>query len=365
MRLGIIHPFLFRYARGIERFTFNLANALAQQAAEVHLLTWRWPNPVQIDSLGVRVQVHCLPTSRYFAAQAIVPFYVGALLRQACDFVWIFFAGYGEAEALTLVPSQRFGIVLHYPFSQVPHRYREFQRYRLARRADCIVSVSNFVAQGARAALGRESVVIQHGVNTQRFAPDSAARLAGRQALQVAPDAPLLLTVAALEERKGVQWVLRALPFVLEKMPDTAYVVVGDGPYRGELERLVRDLHLGQAVNFLGSQQDVAPYYQAADVSIILARGEASSLSTLESLACEVPVIAARQPPFGELITPECGLQVTEEDAEQVAEAILSLLVDPVRRQALGQAGRARVQAEFTWARAAEGYLHLANSFVS
>src|SRR4051812_5617289 len=107
MRIAFIHPFLFRFPRGIERFLFNLANALARRGVEVEILTWRWPEPVVIDTLDARVRTRVLPTSRYFAARCIIPWYTYHLLRENYDFVWIFFAGYGEAEALALASAVR------------------------------------------------------------------------------------------------------------------------------------------------------------------------------------------------------------------------------------------------------------------
>jgi phosphatidylinositol alpha-1,6-mannosyltransferase len=362
MRVAFIHPFLFRYARGIERYTFNLANALAAQGVEVSLLTWRWQSPVQIDLLDDRVRVHVLPTLRYFAAQAIIPFYVWHLLTHRYDFVWIYFADYGEAMALNGLRQQKFGVVFHYPYAQVPHRYHSFRRTGLARRAAYLVAVSRFVADGVRQALGRESVVIHHGVDTVRFAPDATARVRVRESLGLAADVPLLVTAAALEERKGIQCVLRALPRVIEQFPNAMYLVLGAGPHRAVLEQLACDLQIQEHVRLLGAQADVTPYLQAADVSLILARGEASSLSALESLACEIPVIAARQPPFDELISSEYGVMVDETDANAVTDAIIGVLREPAWRAQMGAAGRARVLADFTWEQLARRYVLLLNS---
>lgn len=357
MRVAFIHPFLYRYARGIERYTFNLANALSRQGVEMSLLTWRWQVPVQIEKLDSSVQVHIMPTSRYYAAAAVVPFYVRELVSNRYDLVWIYFAGYGEAEALTLVRGQRFGIVFHYPSTQVPHRYREFTRYGLARRASRIVSVSRFVADGVREALGRESVVIHHGVDTNRFAPDPLARIRIRKSLNLAPDTNLLATTAALEERKGVQWVLQALPRILCDFPNTTYLIVGDGPYRMTLEAKARELGVDACVRFLGAKEDVTPFYQAADVSLILSHGEASSFTALESMACETPIIAARQKPFDEIVTDNVGMLVDEADSVAVAGAVVALLSDPGKRRLLGQRGRTHALNHFSWTAAAQQYL--------
>jgi glycosyltransferase involved in cell wall biosynthesis len=117
-------------------------------------------------------------------------------------------------------------------------------------------------------------------------------------------------------------------------------------------------------VRFLGEQEDVTPFYQAADVSLILSRGEASSLTALESLACEVPVIVARRPPFDELITDDCGVLVDEEDTDAVAGAVEGMLANPEQRALMGQCGRALVQEKFSWGRAAEEYIKVMASAV-
>ncbi len=115
----------------------------------------------------------------------------------------------------------------------------------------------------------------------------------------------------------------------------------------------------------MGEQEDVTPFYQAADISLILSRGEASSLSALESLACEVPVIAARRQPFDELIKDEYGLMVEEEDAGAIAGVVERLLANPAQRRGMGQCGRAHVREHFTWERAAEKYIRVMKSAVS
>ncbi|MCL4486520.1 MAG: glycosyltransferase family 4 protein [Chloroflexi bacterium] len=361
MRVAFIHPFLFRYARGIERYTLNLANALVQSGIQPHLITWRWPSPVTIESLGPRVETHLLFTSRFYASKVIVPFYLAHLLRWRYDFVWIYFAGYGEAETLALMRNQRYGIVFHYPYEQVPHRYREFRRYGLARRAERIVAVSQLVADGVREALGRESDVISHGVDGLRFHPDVKQRERVRRELGLPSDAHLLVTTAALEKRKGIQHVLGALPLVMQRAPQTYYVVAGDGPDRTFVEQTVGALpgEVSTHVRLVGAQQNVVPYLQAADLFLILARGEASSLAALEALACGVPVIASRSRPFDELIRAEYGAQLDETNHAVLAETVVSLLNDPARRRQMGETGRACMLQSHTWAQVAQDYVKL------
>jgi glycosyltransferase involved in cell wall biosynthesis len=360
MRIAFIHPYLYRFARGIERFLFNLANTLAQLGADVEILTWRWPKAIVIDTLDPRVRVRILPTSRYYAAWFIIPFYTYRLIREGYDFVWIFFAGYGEAEAIALASFVRdvpYGVILHYPYAEVPHRYRELRRFGCVREARRIVSVSRFVADGVREAFGLESTIITSAVDVSRFCRKPEDRDRARQSLGLTSNDCVVVTAAALEPRKGIQHVLSALPAVRTSNPRVKYLVVGEGPYRPDLEQRVRLLGLENVARLIGATPDVLPYYRAADVFALLSHGEASPLAPLEAMAMELPLVVARQRPFDEVVTEGCGVMVAEEDSDEVARAIGSFLTDRAKALAAGRAGRERVCKYFSWKRIAEQYL--------
>jgi glycosyltransferase involved in cell wall biosynthesis len=360
MRIAFIHPFLYRYPRGIERFLFNLSNALARLGVQVEILTWRWPAPQPIDAFDPGVRVRVLPTARYFAARFMVPVYAYYLLREAYDFVWVFFAGYGEAESLSAASAVRdvpYGVTLHFPYSQVPHRYREFRRLGCIRKARQVVATSGYVADGIRQAFDLPSSIIATGVDLERFRPSDEGKRRSRETLGLSPHDGVILTVAALESRKGVQHVLEALPVVREACPRVKYLVLGDGPYRPELEKRIQDLGLAGVARLVGPTVDVLPYYQAADVFALLSHGEAAPIAPLEAMAMELPVVVARQRPFDEIIDDECGVMVPELEPAAVARAIGAFLVNAPRRRAAGAAGRRLVAQRFTWERIAKQYL--------
>jgi 1,2-diacylglycerol 3-alpha-glucosyltransferase len=363
MRIAFIHPFLFRYARGIERYTVNLASALVRNQVEVDILTWKWSPPVAWSELDSQVQVKAFPISRYLTASLVWPFYVSHLLRTSYDHIIIHFADYGETQALKwlllLRPKTPFSIVLHFPYSLVPHRYNSFAKSGLFERARHVIAVSRFVAREAEAFSGRPCNTISHGVDTGRFCPNPEQRLLWRKKLGFDQDAIILLTVAALEKRKGVQEVLAVLPRLLEKQRQIRYVIVGDGPDQAEIESIIVNSHLNNFVRMLPADPEVLPYYQAADIFIIPARGEASSLVTLEALACELPVIASNSPPFDELISPEWGIQIDPLQPEQVIGAIEFLVSSNEMRSKLGQAGREHVARFHRWDAIAGQYREL------
>jgi glycosyltransferase involved in cell wall biosynthesis len=357
---------LFRYPRGIERYTVNLASALARQEAQVSILTWKWPNPLAWPELDPAVRLRAFPTSRYYTPQFIWPFYLLELLKNPSDMVYIFFADYGEAltfKALKLLrPAQPFSLVLHFPAHQVPHRYQAFMKSGLAAKARHIIAVSQLVADQAQEVFHRPCLVITHGVDSECFKPSEEVRQQVRQELGIAENAPVLLTVSALEERKGIAWMLAAMPGLVKHFPDLAYLVIGNGPQHQELENLVRQSGLEDRVKMLPATSEVVRYYQAADLKIILAHGEASSLVTLEALACQLPVVASLHPPFDELISPEWGLQLDEKDTTGLVAAIQALLHNPERRWRMGVAGRHQVLTRHTWEQVSGQYLELVES---
>jgi len=365
MKLAFIHPFQLRLQRGIEVYLWNLALALAQQGSRVDILTWAGPLDVPDYARNPAIKLHTVPYVRYFQAQFGVLYYVYWLLKGNYQHVFVNFAGYGEGLALRLARRMLpipFSVVFHFPPSLVPHRYREFDHWGFLRDAIYLIAVSQATAEEVEKWAGRPCAVIRHGVDVERFHPDALLRVRIRKDLKIGPDEPVLISIAALEERKGIQWVVQAMPKVLEEMPETRYWILGDGPYRCELEKQVRNLNVQNNVLFLGFQRDIEPYLAASDIALLLSWGEASPISILEFTAAGLPVLTSPHQPFPELIQPEWGQMVTEQDAEQVSRAIIRLLSDAAVRITRGAQGRAWATENHAWHQVARQYQTLIGS---
>jgi phosphatidyl-myo-inositol dimannoside synthase len=174
-----------------------------------------------------------------------------------------------------------------------------------------------------------------------------------------APSGMTLLSVARLIPRKGIDTVIRAMP----RLPaEVEYRVVGNGPEEARLRTLAGTHGVGDRVHFLGRLDDnaLADEYRRCTVFVLPARRtldgdlEGYGLVYFEAAAWGRPVIAGRS--GGEVdavVDGETGVLVNGESAEQVAVSISSLLTNPRRLQALGAAGRERVETTHNWARAA------------
>jgi phosphatidylinositol alpha-1,6-mannosyltransferase len=358
----MLSPFQLRLRRGIERYAWSLAQEMALRDVEVDLLTWNWPRPVSWGALHPRVRVRRMPYTRYFMARAAVVHYVYWLLRRRYDWVMLFFAGYGEAEAMRVLRAlrpQRYCVVFHFPYEQAPHRYREFERDELAQRANQRIAVSHSVARDVETQFGGPCAVIGNGVDPRVFQPSTEMRTAMRQKLGLKPDAPMLITAAALEERKGVQCVIRALPLLVNEFPDLCYVVLGEGSYRAQLRAEIEQRGLACHVRLMGNTNDVVSYLAAADVGCLLSYGEAFPISLIELMAMELPVLTSRHAPFAELMKLDWGRMVDEQDTKAVAGELRSLLLNTDSRHSMGKAGRQHVLQCHTWRQVADSYLQL------
>jgi phosphatidylinositol alpha-1,6-mannosyltransferase len=237
---------------------------------------------------------------------------------------------------------------------------RMLARRVISRASRVIANSRNTTRWLARFGVPADAVhVVYPGVDTGRFAPDASA--AARRASLVRSDEVLLLTVSRLQARKGHDLVLRALARLAAKGIPVRYVVVGDGRERPALEQLAASLGVADRVRFTGavSHEDLPSYYAAADLFVLPNRVddgdfEGFGMAFLEAAAAGLPTIGGASGGVPEAIVDgETGFLVSGSDVDELAERIERLAVDADLRARLGRAGRARVERDFNWDRAA------------
>ncbi|HEU4328534.1 MAG TPA: glycosyltransferase family 4 protein [Roseiflexaceae bacterium] len=202
------------------------------------------------------------------------------------------------------------------------------------------------------------STVVPYGVDVQAFQPDPQAGALVRAELGLPPDAPLILALGRLVYKKGLTYLLEALPAVLERHPAARLVLAGYGDLRNELEQRAAELGLAGRVIFPGmlERERAARYISAADVyavpSVRDQRGNVDGLpnTLLEGMAAARPIVASRIAGIPEVISDgQHGLLTPERDPAALATAITRLLDDPALAARLGTAARRRVLDELTW----------------
>lgn len=238
------------------------------------------------------------------------------------------------------------------PISSTYHRLTAPVLRRLWRRAAAVVANGSGLRDLAMsAAPGLDVPVVPNGVDAVRHAPGSPRSGTGT---------PRLLLVGRLVHQKAIDVLLHALA----RMADCEFRcdIVGDGPDRSELEQLSRSLGLDARVHFRGwvGRDELPDVYQAADIFVLPSRIEGMPNVVLEAMAYALPVTATDVPGTRDLVQHDVtGLLVPVNDVAGLAAALLRLIREPALRIRMGDAGRARVLAEFTYARVAAAYLRL------
>jgi glycosyltransferase involved in cell wall biosynthesis len=166
-----------------------------------------------------------------------------------------------------------------------------------------------------------------------------------------------LLCIAPFIERKGVQYLLEALPSVKQKHP-IQLKLIGSGPLEHSLRTLCQDLALEDIVDFMGNINDseLREEYAKCDIfvlpSIVDEKGDTEGLGIvmLEAMAFKKPVIAGAVGGIVDVVIPDItGILVPEKDYQAIAEAIQKLIENPAQAQHMGQQGWNHIQDCFSW----------------
>jgi len=159
-----------------------------------------------------------------------------------------------------------------------------------------------------------------------------------------------ILCPGRLHPSKGQEALIRALPAVLREAPGVEVVFAGGGTEREALERLARELGIGETVTFTGAlpRADLLRAMAEAAVVVVPSRDEAFGLVNIEAMAMGTPVVASRVGGIPEIVRDGVdGLLFEPGNAEELAERLMRLLKDEELRADMGRNARQRFLAEF------------------
>lgn len=194
--------------------------------------------------------------------------------------------------------------------------------------------------------------VVLNGVDTIRFRPP----VGGRSNL----GSVKIGIVARVAKVKNHANLLRAFKILLDRGLCVELMVVGDGPLLAETVKEARNLDIDGAIRFLGARMDIPDLLHEMDIFVLPSFSEGISLTLLEAMACELPVVATDVGGNGEVVLDgDTGYVVPSDDSYALAEALARLVGCQELRERLGRAGRQRIVEYFSMERTARQYLDL------
>jgi len=205
---------------------------------------------------------------------------------------------------------------------------------------------------------------IPAGIDIDRFNPNVDGSIV-RKKLSITTNQPVILFARHLRPIYGVEYLIRAIPYVIEKCPDAVFLILGMGPLLAELQRLVNGLNVANHVKFLGQipKADMPYYYAASDIFVdpcIFGQGYA----TLEALSCGKPVVGFK---VGQIKVEDRkdGFLVEFGNVEEIARKIIWLAENPSERQKMGAYGRKRIEKYYSLRSRIGSIIHLYKQVMS
>ena len=257
------------------------------------------------------------------------------------------------AMARLLSPNQRLVHTFH--FGNYPHvkRKRDLYTTRAACRvADRLVAVSDSQRRAVIQHLGVDPdriETIYNGVDEDPDTRSAEARRAVRAELRADDSTTVVGCVAVMTEQKGIPVMLRAAKHTCERNDHILFVLVGAGRLLEQMKAYADELGLAERVRFLGWRTDVARLMAGFDLLVSSSLWEGFAIVLLEGMAAGKPIVATDVGDNSLAVSAgEAGLIVPPNDAPSLANAILSLVDNPIRRRELGESAYYRFKQRFT-----------------
>jgi phosphatidylinositol alpha-1,6-mannosyltransferase len=234
----------------------------------------------------------------------------------------------------------------------------------LLRRIGSTVDVLTYLGDFTRAAISkgistkaqRSMVKIAPGIDVDHFSPIDASAL--RESLGIAKK-KVIVSVGRLVHRKGQDHLIESMPEILKSVPDGHLLVIGEGPYRDHLQKLVDKHNLQSSVTFIGRIQykDLPLYLCAGDIFAMPSRSRLMGLEVeglgivyLEASSCGLPVVAGNSGGAPDAVVQnKTGLVVDGTDNNQIAAAAIELLTNSTESQLMGVTGRQWIVENWRW----------------
>lgn len=207
-----------------------------------------------------------------------------------------------------------------------------------------------------------------------RFTDEDRRRIK-KELFQAQENTLIIISIAELHERKGLKYLIEAIPEVAEKFPNIKLVIVGEGPERKSLESLIKELSknhekgntpkidLKNHIILTGRQKEIPKLLKSSDIFVLPSRREAFGLVVLEAMVTGLPVIASKTGGIPEIIeSGKNGLLVEPENFKKLAKNLMDLIAHPDKREKLSQAGTETARKKFTAQKMAEEYEKIYNN---
>ncbi len=370
MNILFIIRYFYPFVGGTEKQALALASCLVKKGVNVKIITSRfekkWPKHEIMDEVEV-VRLFS-PRIKIFGALLFLFCLAVYLIKYRKNFSLIhtFQIGYTSSLSILLANLLRKPSVIKLACSGCGG---DIQRARktlygkiflfMAKKASSIITLSSTIERE----LIEEKIdpsktkLIHNGVDLERF-KEIEGKSQLRKKLGI-PDKKSIIYTGRLVYQKGIDVLIQSFS-KLNGETDCQLIIIGDGPERQNIVRLIDHYQLSKSVILIEEAEDIASYLNTADVFVLSSRFEGLSNSLLEAMACGLPVISTRVGGSIDIIEGGVdGLLVDVDNEEQLSQAISKVLSNFSLATSLGENARKTIETSYDLNKVTDKYLEL------
>ena len=170
----------------------------------------------------------------------------------------------------------------------------------------------------------------------------------------------IVTTASADIPLKGLKYLIRSLPEIIKKFPNTNLQVIGRSPQGGGIRKLISKLNLVDKVSFHSelSESEVVEIYSCAEIAVIPSLYEGFGFGAGEAMSCGVPLISTTSGGLKEVIG-DAAIIIKSGSSEEIEKAVIELFSNPNKQELYSHLGRKRMEDKFDWLVSANQYLEI------
>lgn len=342
MRIGFFTDTYFPQVSGVSTSIRTLKEELEKQGHEVYIFTTTDPNVRELENRIIRMP--SVPFISFKERRVIIRgmlYAYSAAKDLELDIIHthtefgLGFLGKQVAKALEIPCVHTYHTMyedyLHYIANGKlirPVHVKQFSKLYTTHLSGIICPSQRVVDKLDEYEIDVPKHIIPTGIDISKFTPVPLSEIeAVRKDYEISEDEIFLLSVSRISYEKNIQTILKGMPKVVAAYPNAKLLIVGDGPYKEELEELTDLLHLDQHVIFAGEipNEDISPIYQAADIFVSASDSETQGLTYTEAMAAKTRVVAKGNDYLNPLFD-DLSLGVTYQENEDFAESLINYI---------------------------------------
>jgi glycosyltransferase involved in cell wall biosynthesis len=374
-RILIFAAYFYPHVGGYEKIVYELSRRLVQRDYEIDILTCNTERAPVYEELD-GIHIYRLPS--WNALNSVYPIpkpcpasfrILRRLLRKNYDvintqtrffitsFLGLIFAKLKRIPLVHTEHGTRHSIVPSKVIDLISRAYDHSIGALIVKSARRNTGVSEAACEFLRH-LGATNIQLVHnGIDTTIFKKKDTNY---RQKLGISNDAVVITFVGRLIYAKGVQDLISAFAKIKDTAPNAKLLIVGDGPYRAELEKLAHQTDCHSSILFLGqkNQAELIEILSAADIFVNPSYSEGLPTSVMEAASIGLPIIASDVGGTGEIIADyKTGILIKSANTGQLEQKLRELLTNTQLRKELGANARIFVNRKFDWDKITEDWI--------